>query len=101
MSVAPIFKPFHDDEIKMRITKLAKKQLTIGTNLRSITLGGTQILNWADSKMENTLHRQLMCVESIFNKTVVKSGRDNTNGKDKSTFKGRLFYTIIPYKKQK
>ena len=101
MSVAPIFKPFHDDEIKMRITKLAKKQLTIGMNLRSITLGGTQILNWADSKMENTLHRQLMCVESIFNKTVVKSGRDNTNGKDKSTFKGRLFYAIIPNQKTK
>ena len=101
MSVAPIFTPFLDDEVKMRITKLATKQQTIGANLRSITIGGTQILNWADSKMENTLHRQLMCVESIYDKTVVKSGRTNDNGKDKSTFKGRLFYAIIPNQKTK
>ena len=59
MSIVPIFKPMLDDEIKLRITKNAKKQAIIGSSLKSITLGGTQILNWADSKMENTLHRQL------------------------------------------
>ena len=32
MSVVPIFTPFLDDELKMRITKHAKKQLTIGCN---------------------------------------------------------------------
>ena len=42
-----------------------------------------------------------MCVESIYEKTVVKSGRTNANGKDKSTFKGRLFYAIIMNQKTK
>ena len=99
MSVVPIFTPFLDDKLKMRITKHAKKQLTIGCNIKSITLGGTQVLNWADSKMENTFHRQLMGVESIFNKTVITNV--NAKGKDKITFRGRLFYAIIPNQKTK
>ena len=41
-----------------------------------------------------------MCVQSIYNKKVVKL--DTSNKKDKSdTFKGRLFYAIIPNQKTK
>ena len=68
MSISPIFAPFLEDEVKMKITKHAKKQAVIGSNLKSITLSGTHILNWADGKMESTLHRELMMVESIFDK---------------------------------
>ena len=100
MSIATLYKVFLDEKAKMRVTKHAKKQQTIGMSLKSITLGGTQFLNWADTKMEHTLHRQLMCVESIYNKKVVRL--DTSNKKDKSdTFKGRLFYTIIPNQKRK
>ena len=37
----------------------------IGSTLKSIQISGVQILNWADDKMQNTLHRELMMVESI------------------------------------
>ena len=94
MSVTPNFTPFLDDETKMRITKLAKKQMMIGSNLKSIQLTGVQVLNWADDKKESTLHRELMLVESITEKKVVKS-----DGTEK--FKGRLFYAIIPNQRNK
>ena len=45
MSVAPLFKPTLDDEIKLRITKHAKKQQVIGKSIKSVTISGTQILN--------------------------------------------------------
>ena len=96
MSIVPVFKPMLDDEVKIRITKNAKKQAIIGKSLKSITLGGTQILNWADSKKENTLHRQLMCVESIHDKFVL-----GHHDAPKTTFKGRLFYAIAPNQRTK
>ena len=64
----------------------------MGSNLKSITVSGTQLLNWADTKIENTLHRELMIVESIYDKKVIK-------GKGTEKFKGRLFYSIIPNQK--
>ena len=97
MSLVPMFTPFLEDDLKLRISKHAQKQATIGSNLKSITLGGTQILNWTNKKKETTLHRQLMCVESIYNKTVVRHDKD----KKQNTFKGRLFYAIIPNQKTK
>ena len=66
MSVTPIYRPFLDNEIRMKINPHMKKKLVIGSNIKSINLGGTQILNWADSKMESILHRELMMVESLF-----------------------------------
>ena len=62
-----------------------------------ITLGSTQFLNWADSKIENTLHRQLMCVESIHEKKVINADENKKDG----TFKGRLFYAIITNQRTK
>ena len=94
MSIAPIFSHFHDDDTKMKCTKHTKKQCILGSSLKSITLGGSQILNWADADMVNTLHRELMLVESIYDKTVVKK-----TGNIK--FKGRLFYAIIPNQRTK
>ena len=47
--------------------------MTIGNNIKSITLSGTQTLNWADKNMENTLHHELMMIESIYDKKVVKT----------------------------
>ena len=52
MSAAPIFKPMLDDEVKIRVTKHEKKQEIIGNSIKSVTIGGTQILNWADDKLE-------------------------------------------------
>ena len=101
MSIVPIFKPQLDDKIKLRIMKHAKKQHTMGSNLKSITLGGLQLLNWADSKMENTLHRQLMCVESIHEKKVVNASNNDDKNKKGETFKGRLFYAIITNQRTK
>ena len=86
MSVAPIFRPMLDDDIKLRITKHAKKQQIIGKSIKSVTIGGSQILNWADDKMENTMHRQLMLVESIYDKNVIKKtseGEEKTKSKKK------------------
>ena len=73
MSIAPIFTPFLDDEEKMRVTKLAKKQIAIGSNLKSNIVSGTQILNWVDDKKQNTLHCELMRVESIVEKSVISA----------------------------
>ena len=76
MSLVPMFTPFLDDDLKLRISRHAQKQATIGSNFKSITLGGTQILNWTDKKLETTLHRQLMCIESIYEKKVVRHDND-------------------------
>ena len=92
MSIASIFTPFLDDEVKTRVTKHAKKQLTMVSNLKLITLSGTQILNWADTKMKNTLYRELMMIESIYDKKVIKV-------KGSNTCKGLLFYSIISNQK--
>ena len=94
MSIAPMFTPFLEDEEKMRVTKLAKKQIAIGSNLKSNIVSGTQILNWVDDKKQNTLHRELMRVESIIEKSV-------TSGKGTERFKGRLFYLAILNQKNK
>ena len=103
MSVAPVFKPMLDDEIKLRITKHAKKQQIIGKSIKSVTIGGTQILNWADDRMENTMHRQLMLVESIYDKNVINKKSEETGkfNRKKNSFKGRLFYAIITNQRNK
>ena len=41
MSLVPIFTPFLDDDLNLRISRHAQKQVTIGGSLKSITLGGT------------------------------------------------------------
>ena len=94
MIAVPIFTPFLDDEVKMRITTHAKKQLTLGTSMKSVSITGVQLLNWAIKSTESTLHRELMLVESVYNKKVIKASGN-------TSFKGRLFYAIIPNQKTK
>ena len=72
--VVPILKSFLEDKIKLKTTKHARKQQLIGENIKSITVSGIQILNWCDSQKQNTLHRQLILIESIHTKIVVKNG---------------------------
>ena len=66
----------------------------IGSNIKFITITGLQILNQADKAKEYTLHRELMQVESIqVEKVIIDKGN--------SSFKGRLFYAIVPNRKRK
>ena len=79
-----MFTPFLDDESKARITSRVRKQLTLGNSIRSTTVTGIQILNWADKNKETTLHCKLICIESVHYKTVIKNREILKN-------KGRLF----------
>ena len=93
MTVAPIYTPFLDNEEKINISEHGKQQLSIGSQIRSISLSDVQLYNWYNRDDKHTIHRQLMTVESIMTKTVVRS-----NGN--KTFRGRLFYAIIPSSKK-
>lgn len=85
------FDYFEDDDSKEQIDNHARKQFSLGSSLRSIEVSGVQLCNWSNSQRSSTLHRDLMDVESITTKSVIKS-------KKPSTFKGRVFYAIIPHK---
>ena len=89
-----LVKPFDyyaDDEVKDQIDKHARRQACLGGALRSTTITGIQLCNWSNSDKTSTLLRDLMEVESIVEKKVIKS-------KKNTTFKGRVFYAIIPDK---
>lgn len=83
---------YADDDTKAQIDKHNRKQTSLGSSLRSTIVTGVQLCNWANSERTSTLHRDLMEVESIVNKQVIK-------GKTTSSFKGRVFYAVIPDKK--
>ena len=91
MIFASIFSPFLDNEIKTRITSHSCDQLITGNNIRFITVSGVQITNWIDINKQN--HHQLITVENIYDKKVVKSTGE-------LNFKWRLFYAIIPNNKK-
>ena len=94
MIIASVYTSFFDKEIKLKINRHARKQLFICDGIKCVTITGITVLNWADSQKQNTLDRQLILVESIHTKTLVKSS-------GKVEFKGRLVYTIIPNQKAK
>ena len=79
---------------KINISEHAKNQLSIGSQIRSISLSEVQLYNWYNRDDKHTIHRQLMTIESITTKTVVRSDGNKT-------FRGRLFYAIIPNSKKK
>ena len=89
MSTIPLFTPFLHDEIKIKITSRVRKQLTLGNNIQCTTVTGVNVTNLADVSKQNILHRQLMTIESIYDKAVV-------NSKNKEKFCCGLFYVIIP-----
>ena len=68
MAFIPLYSPFMDDEGKNRIGMHVKKQGSLGKSIQSTTVSGTQIINWSDSNKNHTLHRELMMIESIYDK---------------------------------
>ena len=82
---------FDDDDIKEQIDNHSRKKFSLGSSLRSIDVNGLQLCNWSNSHRSSTLHRDLMEVESIVTKSMIK-------GKRTTKFKGRVFYAIIPHK---
>ena len=86
------FNYFADDDVKDQIDKHARRQACLGGALRSTIITGVQLCNWSNLEKTSTLLRDLMEVESIIEKKVIKS-------KKATTFKGRVFYAIIPDKR--
>ena len=91
MLLVKAFDYFADDDVKEHIDNHARKQTSLGSSLRSTVVTGVQLCNWSDSDRTSTLHKSLMDVQSIVEKTVVK-------GEKTTKFKGRVFYAIIPNK---
>ena len=94
MTVVPIFTTFLNDETKSRIDLHVRKQEQIGQHVQCVTISGVEITSWAEDTKQHTMHRQLMTVESIYEKEIA-------NSKTKKKFKGRLFYAIVPNKKRR
>ena len=61
----------------------------VGKSLRITVILGTKISNWENSEKYSTLFHDLMKVESITTKNIVK-------GKFFTIFTDRLFYAIVP-----
>ena len=74
------FNFFDDDEVKEQIDNHERKQLSLGSSLRSIDVTGVQLSNWSNSQRTSTLHRDLMAFECIISKTVIK-GKNHLNSK--------------------
>jgi len=91
MLLAKPFDYFAEDDVKENIDMHARKQASLGKSIRSTTIHGVQLNNWSSSAKDKTLLHELMHIESITSKKIIK-------GKTSSTFKGRLFYAIVPDK---
>ena len=89
--LAKPFAYFADDDVKESIDNHARKQAVLGSSLRSTVISGIQLCNWSNTEKTTTLLRDLMEVESIIEKKIIK-------GKNTKSFRGRVFYAIIPNK---
>ena len=85
------FTYFAEDDVKNSLITHARKQFSLGKSLQNTTIYGAQLNNWASSSQTETLLEALIKVESITVKKVIK-------GKSTKSFRGRLFYAIIPDK---
>ena len=94
MILTKAFDYFAEDDVKANLENHSRKQTSLGKSMRSTVVTGVQLNNWADSAKTNTLLHELMAVESIVEKKIVKR-------KTTTSFRGRLFYAIIPDKKKK
>ena len=94
MLLTKAFDYFAEDDVKENMDMHARKQTSLGKSIRSTTIHGVQLNNWASRNKDKTLLHELMCTESITDKKIIK-------GKKSTTFKGRLFYAIIPDKVMK
>ena len=94
MLLTKAFNYFSDDDLKANLSLHSRKQVSLGKSLTSTVIHGVGLNNWTSSKKTSTLFRDLMSVESITEKTIVK-------GKNTTKFKGRLFYAIVPNRETK
>ena len=88
MTFVPAYNNLLDDDTKDRISKNVRSQGHLGKSIKCITITGIALNNWINKKEKKTLLEELMSLESIYEKKVA--------GKKDKTFKGRLFYAIIP-----
>ena len=89
--------PFHyfaSDDEKANLAMHSRKQVSLSKSITSTTIHGVGLNNWANSERNSTLLRELMAVESITKKQIIKT-------KKTTTFLGRLFYAIIPNNDQR
>ena len=68
--------------------------MSLSKSITSTTISGVGLNNWANGDNTSTLLRELMAVESITKKQIMKA-------KKPTTFLGRLFYAIIPNRDSK
>ena len=87
MLLTKSFHYFSDDDLKANLSLHSRKQVSLGKSLTSTVVHGVGLNNWMSSDKSSTLLRELMTVESITEKTILK-------GKNTTKFKGRLFYAI-------
>ena len=67
----------------------SRKQVSLGKSLTSTVIVVVGVNIWASLEKQSTLQRDLMSVESIIEKKIMK-------GKTATKFKGRLIYDIVP-----
>ena len=94
MLLTPPFNYFANDEVKATLETHSRKQVSLSKAISYTTISGIGLSNWANGDKTSTLLRELMSVESITKKKIMK-------GKKSSTFLGRLFYAIIPNRANK
>ena len=94
MQWVPQFDYSLSDEIHERIDRNKETQYKLGMSLKSCTVQGVHLYNFVEA--EKTLHRRLMELESIHEKTINERSSNLDAPMTKRSFKDRLFYAIIP-----
>ena len=87
------------DDDHERIDRNKTTQYRLGTSLKSCTVQGINLYNYTEPG--KTLHRKLMELESIHEKFVQTRAADHTQSATRKSFKGRLFYAILPDSRNK
>ena len=89
MSLTEAFNFFAEYKVKFELDYHSKKQANLGKSIRSVTISGIEIRNWADKKEKFNFIWELMAVESIHEKT-------NCERKKYLKIQGMTFYAVIP-----
>ena len=84
MLLMKAFNYFADDNLKANLSMHSRKQVSLGKLLTSTVIVGVGLNNWASLEKQSTLLRELMSVQSITEKKIMK-------GKTTTIFKERLF----------
>ena len=91
MILTPAYAYSADEDILEKLSNHSRNQTSLGKSIQSTTISGIQVNNCFDKYKTIIFMRTLMVVESITEKKIVKV-------KLTSSFKGKLFYAIIPDK---